>query len=134
MEKLINSAGHGDLPIVMTTDFFVVGYYATPQISKRLVALVDLPMSLKYEGTDTTDRFDLAIRTCLPLRVYEFQEFKSAQPSFLLYSSGSVVSAGGSSFYDWFTPELVREGYSLRVVAANGNQRIYLVGPAAAVH
>jgi uncharacterized membrane protein len=134
LEQFINSAGYGDLPVVVTSDSLLLEYYVSPQLAKRLVTLVDLPKSVEYEGTDTIDRLNLSLHGWLPLRVYQFQEFVSTQPSFLLYSAGNIVNAGGSSFYDWFTPELLREGYSLRVVAANGNQRIYLVSPAGAVH
>jgi hypothetical protein len=134
MEQFINSAGYGNLPVVVTSDSVLLEYYVSPQLAKRLVTLVDLSKSVEYEGTDTIDRLNLSLQGWLPLRVYQFQEFVSTQPSFLLYSAGNIVNAGGSSFYDWFTPELLREGHSLRVVAASGNQRIYLVGPAAAVH
>ncbi len=127
IEQLVNSAGYGDLPVVITSDSVLLEYYVSPQLAKRLVTLVDFPKSIKYEGTDSIDRLNLSLRGWLPLRVYKFQEFVSTQPSFLLYSSGHVVSAGGSDFYDWLTPELVHEGYSVDVVAAEMNRRVYLV-------
>ena len=133
MEKLVDSAGFTSLPVVVTTDYILLEYYASPPIAKRLVALVDLPKSIEYEGTDTIDRLNIALGASLPLRVYQFQEFTSAQQPFLLYSAGTVVFAGSSTFYDWITPELVHEGYSLRVVAADGNRRVYLVSSGASV-
>ena len=127
MEKLVNSSSYRELPVVITMDYALLDYYASPEIEKRLLALVDLPKSFEYEGSDTIDRLDLALRSVMPLHVYEFHQFTSTHPSFLLYSAGNFVSAGTSTFYDWLTPELVREGYTVQVVAADQNRRVYLV-------
>jgi hypothetical protein len=111
MEKLVNSSDYRELPVVITTDY----------------ALVDLQKSFEYEGSDTIDRLDLALRSVMPLHIYEFHQFTSTHSSFLLYSAGNFVSAGTSTFYDWLTPELVRDGYTVQVVAADQNRRLYLV-------
>jgi hypothetical protein len=51
-----------------------------------------------------------------------------------MYSTSDGATAGPFGYYDWWVPRLVHDGYSLRVVAAQGNRRVYLVSPCAGVH
>ena len=122
---MVLSAGHTDLPVVVNDS--VAEYYAPPALAMRYVSLVDIPGSIEYTGTDTIDRLQLALRPYLPFQVYEFRDFAAAHRVFLLYSSGQAIPVGAVTFYDWWTPRLVHDGYSVEVVAADHLQRVYLV-------
>ena len=118
---LVGRAGHPDLPVVASDglDYLTFIYYAPPELSKRLVYIADPTQAVAYTGTDSNDRSLLGLQSCDPLRVYEFQAFANAHPAFLLYSNGSAI--------DWWPRRLTRDGYTLEVVAADQQRKIYLV-------
>jgi hypothetical protein len=62
-----------------------------------------------------------------PFQVVDFRSFAEAHHAFLLYSDNLYAVQGTSVFYDWWIPRLVRDGYSLQLVAAEGNAKMYLV-------
>jgi hypothetical protein len=119
MERLVASAGHAELPVVASDahDYMVLAHYASdPQ---RYVDVVDAPQAVLYTGTDTIDRQMPALKCCLPIQVYEFGEFASGHPRFLLYSGGGD--------WDWWPTRLTRDGDSLELIATEGPRKVYLV-------
>jgi len=131
VEELVSSAGYPDLPVVVSSnnDYVELSYYASPQWAKRFVAIVDPPSAVAYIGTDTSDRELPVLASYGPFQVYDFSAFVAAHPKFLMYSTSDSSMAGPFGFYDRWVPKLVHDGYSLRVIAAERNRRIYLVCP-----
>jgi hypothetical protein len=121
-ERMLSSAGHADLPVVVAVgrQYLQLAYYASPTLGARLVSVVDAPTALRYIGTDSDDRALPLLATCFPLRVYDFQVFHSAYPSFLLYSNASETLG-------WWPDRLVHDGYGLQVVASESDHLIFLV-------
>ena len=117
---LLRAAGHDDLPVVMSDaqQYMMLAYYTPPQWSKRFVGLADPGAAVVYSGSDSVDRQMLALRCCLALQVHEFPEFAAGQKSFLVYSDGSE--------FDWWPQRLSRSGYSLRLLAMSGSNKVYL--------
>jgi hypothetical protein len=122
VESLVASAGYNNLPVVVSNglDYVPLAHYASPEWVRRFVTLVDVPGSVVYSETDTVDKELLILKLYLPLQVYEFSDFVTEHPQFLLYS-------GDPSRFDWWPKRLVREGYSVRLVVLNDSQKIYLV-------
>jgi hypothetical protein len=96
------------------------------------MAIVDPPSAVAYIGTDTSDREMPILADYGPFRVYEYASFARTHHEFLLYSTSDSATAGPFGFYDRWVPKLLKDGYSLRVVAAEGNRRVYLVRSLAA--
>ena len=136
VEELVSSAGFSDLPVVVSSnnDYVQLSYYSSAEWARRFVAIVDPPNAFAYVGTDTSDKELPVLAPYGPFRVYEFSVFIAAHPAFLMYSTSDGATAGPFGSYDWWVPRLVRDGYSLRVVAAQGNRRVYLVSPGAGAH
>jgi hypothetical protein len=126
-EKLAAAAGHADLPLVVSDGeaYVPLAYYASPGWRERLVGLVDPPSAVAYAGSDSVDRQMTALSCCFALRVYDFRVFASEHPSFLLYSNGGD--------FDWWPRRLAADKYNLRVLVANGGQKVYLANRTAAL-
>jgi Dolichyl-phosphate-mannose-protein mannosyltransferase len=122
VESLIESTGQTDLPVLTSNadDYLATEYYSSVELKKHLCAGVDPAAAVIYGGADTPDRQLLVLRVFAPLKVCDFKAFVSSHAKFLLYSTG-----GGGP--DWWPVMLNREGYSLQVLSADGEQRVYLV-------
>ncbi len=127
VERLIRSAGHDDLPVVVWADYLVISSYASPEAARRLVTVTDPASALTYIGTDTTDKLYSAMSHYGPFQVVDFRSFTEAHHAFLFYSDNLYATQGTTVFYDWWIPRLMRDGYSLQLVAAEGNAKMYLV-------
>ncbi len=127
IDQLVQSAGHAELPVVIGNDNFVVAYYIPQPSASRYVSLVDMQQAIAYTGTDNVDQLMFLMRPYLPTRVVTFDEFAPAHRAFLLYSDGNISAEGNVIFYDWWTPFFIHQGYSVRVLAADHNRRVYLV-------
>jgi hypothetical protein len=92
-------------------------------MAKRLVCLVDVPASLVYAGDDVMDKELIVLRPFAPLQIWDFVDFASQHHAFLLYSS----NGSGGDPHDWWAARLLRDGYTLRVVAADHRQSVFLV-------
>lgn len=119
-ESLVDAAGHNELPVVVSDgqQYVQLAYYASPAWNGRFVGMVDPSGEVAYAGSDTLDRQMLVLPCCLTLQVYEFRAFAPDHPRFLLYSDGAD--------FDWWPRRLVHDGYSLRLLAVNGGDKIYL--------
>jgi len=122
---LVDSAGYPDMPVVVSDggDYLPIAHYATPAMAKRLVCLVDVPASLLYAGDDVMDKELIVLRPFASLQISDFADFVSQHHTFLLYSS----NGSGGDPHDWWATRLLRDGYALRVVAADHRQSVFLV-------
>jgi hypothetical protein len=125
VERLVGSVGYPDMPVVVSDggDYLPITHYATPPMAKRFVCLVDVPASLVFAGDDVMDKELIILRSFAPLRVWDFADFASQHHAFLLYSS----NGSGGDPHDWWATRLLRDGYALRLVAADHRQSVFLV-------
>ncbi|MGB9445478.1 MAG: glycosyltransferase family 39 protein, partial [Candidatus Acidiferrum sp.] len=120
VEDFVQGAGHPELPIVMSDCLLYsqVVYYLQPAFTNRLVYLLDERRELRYTKGDTNSKTVSGFREFFPLHATDFAEFTASHAEFLLYSEG----------FDWYTPVLMSEGYSLRLLAINYSYgQVYLV-------
>jgi len=129
VEKLVDASGIPDLPVAVSSnnDYIQIFYYASPAWAKRFVAIEDPASAVAYIGTDTSDRELPILADYAPFQVYDFNAFSAAHHEFLLYSTSEEATAGPYGYYDWWIAKLLKDGYTLGVVAADGNRRVYLV-------
>jgi hypothetical protein len=120
VEKLVSSAGHSDLPVLVSdgVDYVQFAYYASPERRERFVGAVDPPQAVRYTGTDSLDLQLPLLACCLPLRIYKFDLFAAQYPEFLVYSGGT--------YYDWWPQLLVSDGYLMELIASEKGRRVYL--------
>jgi hypothetical protein len=101
--------------------YLVLNHYAPLDMDRRLLLLVDPPRAIMYDGTDTTDKEMLALRSYAPLHVEEFSLFSTTRPEFLLLSNGEPR-------LDWWPARFRGErDAELRVLASQDQWTIYLV-------
>jgi hypothetical protein len=122
LEDILGRAGHDDLPVVISNglEYLSIAHYAPPTLAGRLVALVDPDAQFADMGNDSLDKGLLAIRCCLPIRVYEYSAFAAEHSAFLLYSDGDID-------FDRWPQRLMRKGKGLNILAVEGNHNLYLV-------
>ncbi len=84
MQKLINSAGHPELPIVVPDVFTYVplGHYSSAGLKSRLTLL---PPPLESGNWDTTNKGMALLQYYWPVRVQEASEFLNLSNPFLVY-------------------------------------------------
>jgi len=124
VENFVNSSGHPDLPVVISDgiQFLPIAHYASlsSEWTKRFVALANPAESIADMGDDSIDKGLLALRTCIPLQVVEFELFAREHPVFLLFSDGDID-------FDRWPERLTRKGHPLQILAREGNCNLYLV-------
>jgi 4-amino-4-deoxy-L-arabinose transferase-like glycosyltransferase len=120
VEKLVSSAGHSDLPVLVSdgVDYVQFAYYASPEWRERFVGAVDPLKAIRYKGTDSLDLQLPLLTCCLPLQIYKFDLFAAQHPEFLVYSGGTD--------YDWWPQLLVSDGYLMQLIASENGRRVYL--------
>jgi len=125
------SAGMSDLPIFVETphDYLPMAFYATPELSKRLVFMADGPSALRYGGFDTDDVELELLSQYLPLNVTDFQSFRSSRQAFLMY-------AAMPDPHDWWLRRLIDGGYTVQFksyepLLSDQDGIVYLVSPGA---
>jgi len=123
VEQFVQESGYSDLPVVVFNGFEYVSlaHYASPTFSKRLFCLIDEGKELQYQRTDTFFKQVVILRDYMPLQVRDFSEFAAAHPVFLLYG----VEPGYG--FSWLPMHLNRVASSVRTLAVEPNQRLYLV-------
>lgn len=127
VRRLLRSAGHEDLPVVLWGGYTDICYYAAPDVAKRLVTITDPASAVDYMGTDTVEKLAAAMASYSVCRAVDFGSFAPTERVFLLYTSDFSAPQATTVFYDWWVPKLVKDGYFLQLLAAEGNARIYLV-------
>ena len=127
LQRLLHSAGHENLPVLLWSAYFDICYYASHGTAERLVTITDIAGAVDYLGTDTLEKLASAMGSYGSCRVFEFGTFAAAHEEFLLYSTDFSVRQGTTGFYDWWIFKLLQDRYKLELVAAEGNARLYLV-------
>ena len=127
VRRLLRSAGHEDLPVVLWGGYTDICYYAAPDVAKRLVTITDPAGAVEYMGTDTVEKLATAMASYDVCRAVDFGSFAKTERVFLLYTTDFSAPQATTVFYDWWVPKLVKDGYLLQLLAAEGNARIYLV-------
>ena len=118
MREFIQSAGHTDLPVVIS-DFLLYSqfvYYSEPSWTNRLVYLADEQRELRYARTDSSSKNITSFGKLFPLQVRNYSQFTAAHAEFLFYSEGG----------DWYVPAFLADGFSLQLIA-NYPGQLYLV-------
>jgi hypothetical protein len=91
----------------------------------QLAHYLSIPWKQQFvylQPSDQEDKGIRALRKYMPLEVRDPSEFVGSHREFLLY-----VEEPGFGF-DWFGPEyFIREAASLKVLAIEGNRKLYLV-------
>jgi len=119
-EEMVSATGRPDLPVVVSDghEYFQFAHYVSRERANRYVAL-DSAAAIAYAGSDTIDKELPLLRSCVPMQVYEFQDFAQKYPQFLLYSSGGDI-------WDWWPARLLDDNYTLELVRTLGDARLYL--------
>ena len=115
--KFIASVGHPQLPVVVPSgDILWVVRYAFPDSPGRFVYLTK-----DQDGpNDTTDKSLTNAQRYAPIQVQRASDFIAANPIFLIYD-------GSGSPSQWLTLQVLREGCSVELLAADGNRAVYIV-------
>ncbi len=122
LETMVDSTPYGDLPVVISDglDYLPIAHYASPEWARRFFALIDVPASITYCGSDSVDKGFLVLRNYIPLQTYEFSTFAAEHPTFLLYSTNKTP-------FDWWPTRFVKEGDSVTPLVLEQGGNLYLV-------
>jgi hypothetical protein len=119
MKDFINSAGHKDLPVVMSDCLLYTQFvhYLDPNFTERLVYLVDREREYKYSGADTSSATMVTLRSYYPVQVAEYSQFTGRHAEFLLYVKGLA----------WYPRAFAQDNFSLVLLTASSEGLIFLV-------
>ena len=109
------------LPIVVANglEFVPLAYYAEPAMRTRLVALLDQESAREATGTDSIELDVLVLRKYMPITVETYDAFETQHDRFLLYAS--------PGHGEWWQSRLLRDGFTLTTLAADGARVLYHV-------
>jgi hypothetical protein len=94
-------------------------FYEQPDISTRLLYLVDAEGSRRYGGFYYPGKTWLRFKELVPLGAEDLAGFRTRHERYLVYSTGAEVA--------FLVPKLVADGADVRTVGAVGVERLYLV-------
>jgi hypothetical protein len=122
VKRIIEGAGRKELPVVVPDggNLLWIVHYAFPTSADRLLYLTQDYSQGQKQWEDTVDKGLRVYATFEPLRVSSFLQFASANEEFLFYTEDQNVGK------DWLTMRLIREGWSVQTVAADGVHGLYL--------
>jgi hypothetical protein len=114
-----------DLPLVMLSphQFFVQSHRAEAKGRGHLIYLADVPLALKYTGTDTVERGLLTLRNYAPLTVEDYHQFIATHQGFLAY--------GYPDPFGWVLEDLMESGWRISVKGRHDTSLLYLLQPPA---
>ena len=115
----------GDLPLVILSphQFFVQSHRADAKGRGHLIYLADVPLALKYTGTDTVERGLLTLRNYAPLAVKDYHQFIATHQSFLAY--------GYPDPFGWVLEDLMESGWRVSIKGRHDTSLLYLLQPPA---
>ena len=116
--KFLASAGYPQLPVVIPSgDILWVVRYAFPNSPERFVYLTK-----DQDGpNDTTDKSLTNAQRYVPIQVRRASDFIAANSKFMIF-----VGAGNTPA-QWLTLQVLQQGYSIQLLAADGTRAAYLV-------
>jgi hypothetical protein len=114
------SAGK-NLPLVVLSphQFFVQSHRSSVNRRGHLIYLGDVPLALKYTGTDTVERGLLTLRNYAPLDVEDYHRFIATHQSCLAY--------GYPDPFGWVLEDLMQSGWRVSVKGRHDGSLLYLV-------
>ena len=109
-----------ELPVVIGSGlrFLEATEYSEAALRPRLVELIDEASAVRFVGTDTVEKTNLALAQFVPLATVEPSSFEATHNRFILYSTNRGL--------DWVTPYLLNTGYHLSLLAKVDADAIYL--------
>ncbi len=118
-DRLMRQAPDEALPVVVSNglEFVPLAYYAPPDSSRRLVMLVDRQAARDATGTDSIEVDVEGLEHYMPINVESFGAFASLNDRFLLYAS--------PGHGEWWQARLLRDGFTLTTIAAEGSRVLY---------
>jgi hypothetical protein len=102
-----------------------MAYYI--QDDPRLYSIVDPPIALKFNGSDSVDLALLALRHYFPLQVLEYGIFTSRYKEFFLVSGDNDFVSGDNNSYSWAMTRFAAEAQNVRLVQSLEDIRVYRV-------
>lgn len=124
--KLFREQAESTLPIVVASPktFIELAYYAPPEITSRLIYLVDPEAALKQLGHNSVERgmTDL-VKPWFQLNVIDYKSYITSHQRFFVY--GKLGSDLGS--LNWIIPKLKEDGMRIELRATNGEKFLFLV-------
>jgi Dolichyl-phosphate-mannose-protein mannosyltransferase len=116
--KVVESAGYQALPVVIPNgDILWLARYAFPHSPGRLAYVTQ-----DQDGPgDTRDKGLVIAQRYVPIQVRRVSDFLAAHPKFMIYSEG------GNSLDQWVTLRVLRDGWSVELLAGDGLRTLYLV-------
>jgi hypothetical protein len=121
--QLVARAGYPDLPVVIADghDYLELEHYSNASWKQRILYLSNPDAAAAFGRPDSTERELLVLRDFTPLRVFEYERFKSSWPELLVYSHPTSQNDP-----DWFVLWLMSDGWTLQRVAYDGHNSVYL--------
>jgi hypothetical protein len=115
-QRLLDRGGDTALPVVVANglEFVPLAYYAPPSTTRRLVALVDAESARQHSGTDSIELDVQVLEKYLPIVVRTYDAFEANHDTFLLYAT--------PGHGEWWQARLLRDGYTLTTIAAEGSR------------
>lgn len=117
-KPMLSLASDNNLPVVIASGlaFLEVNHYAEAAFAGRTYYLTNQQAALRYTGSSWFDTSYPAMKRIfgLPGNVEDADAFLAAHSAFLMHSNGYSV--------EWLMPELLSQGWHLRVLAKNGTE------------
>src|SRR5262249_47333806 len=122
-EQLVSNSGSQLLVVIADGhDYLEMQHYATPAWKRRFNYLADPIAAVAYGKPDTAEKELLVLREFTPLQVFAFKDFVALAPTFLLFSDPKPDNTP-----DWWVERLIADGYSVKRIATDGQNTLYLV-------
>jgi hypothetical protein len=83
------------------------------------VILLDPEAARELTGTDSIELDVQVLQRYLPIAVESYDTFEARQATFLLYAT--------PGHGEWWQARLLRDGFNLQTIAADGGRVLYLV-------
>jgi hypothetical protein len=118
-ERLLSQAGDPSQPVVVANgrEFVSLAYYAPRETTSRLVALLDPASARQHTGTDSIELDIQVLQRYVPIAVQTYETFEAEHETFLLYAT--------PGHGEWWQARLLRDGFALRTLAADGSRVLY---------
>lgn len=118
-ERLLSHANDPSTPVVVSNgrEFVSLAFYAPRTITNRLVALLDADAARQYTGTDSIELDIKVLQRYVPIDVQSYETFEAQHVKFLLYAT--------PGHGEWWQSRLLRDGFALRTLAADGSRVLY---------
>ena len=123
VKAIVDQHDESALPIVISDElrYLPMAYYTPADSNGKLYAIADphAAVTSTDRKSDSVDLALLVLRRYFPLQVEDYIGFVSRHREFLL-----VLGGGG---FDWWPARLAHDGYTLRLLSAEGGTTVYKV-------